>query len=283
MNNIFFALVLISVLFLLLGLIKPKLVIYWGSRKRTKVIFIYGLLLLLSFILFAVTLDEKELESNEQREEEVSIAPCVSITYDISCTGSNSTGVELFKASSPVKVNISYSGNLFRMLEEGGTSGYVLADFDKKEAYLLDTLNRTATKATYTDIEESMQDENMQKMMPYHYRPQLKETSETEIICGYNCRKYKVLKSGFVRAYAKADVWITDKLLLKPMRYDFQTDYKRILNPLPLQLGVDKGTVMKAVVDENDVIVTYKVTSSSTEMPDETLFVVPEDYRKITE
>jgi len=280
MNNLFFVLILLSILAMVIGLIKPGFVIFWGTAKRSKVLLIFGLILVFSFILFAATLDETDLKNESEKTVEVKTAPYASVIYDITCEGKNNTGVELFRAFSPEKVRVCYSDNLFIMNEEGGTLGYVIADFDKKEAFMIDTINKKATKAIYTDVEETMRDENMQKLLPNHYRPKLRETSDKEVILGYNCKKYEVLKSGFIRAYAKAEIWVTEELLLKPMRYDFQTDSKRIMTPLPLQLGVEKGTVMKAVVDENDVVVTFFITSLSLEKPDDALLSIPVGYER---
>ncbi|MCP4049962.1 MAG: hypothetical protein GY730_04570, partial [bacterium] len=56
MNNLFFALLLLSFLGLIIGLLSPKIVILWGIKKtRGQVFLIYGISLVVFFILFGIT------------------------------------------------------------------------------------------------------------------------------------------------------------------------------------------------------------------------------------
>jgi len=283
MNYSLFLLILLLALAIVLGLIKPSIVIYWGAKNRKQVITVYGLAILLTFIFFVLTIDKdsksKDKENDKLKDKTLTMAPYASITYDVSCTGSNKQGVDLFNAFSPLSVSLYYSGDKFRMLEKGGTSGNIIADFNNNKIFFLDSLAKTATKATCTDMEKEMQDVKMRKLMPTFYRAELKETTETLNICGFKCKKYKLLKSGFVKAYAKAVVWATNEIILKPLRFDFQTKNSRILTPLPLQVGIDGGTILKMEVNENNVIVTYTAVSVSKEKPADNLFVLPDKYQ----
>ena len=284
MNYILFLIILLFALVIVLGLIKPSIVIYWGAKTRKQVITVYGLATLLAFVLFVATIDAKETKiinkgNDTLKNKADTVALYGSITYDVSCTGSNKDGVDLFKTFSPVAVSIYYSNDKFRMIEKEGTAGNIIADANNKQILFLDTLAKTATKATCTDMEKAMQDEKMRKLMPSYYRAVLEETPETSTICGIKCKKYKVVKSGFVKAYATAVAWITNDIILKPMRFDFQTKNRRVLTPLPLQLGIDGGTILKTEVNENNVIVTYTAVSVNTDKPSDNLFVLPEKYQ----
>ena len=82
MDNLFLLLFLLSLLALFIGIIKPNLVIRWGEtekRNRKNVLKIYGLVLIVSLILFGVSLppsDSKDLvdastdKDNAVKEEE---------------------------------------------------------------------------------------------------------------------------------------------------------------------------------------------------------------------
>ena len=91
------------------------------------------------------------------------------------------------------------------------------------------------------------------------------------MICGYRCRKYQVVKSGFVRSYASAQVWITCDIFLPQMRLDFQAENRRVLTPLSLQIGVDGGTILRMKVNEDKVVVTYTVTAISGKLAEKPL------------
>ncbi|MGB8954444.1 MAG: thermonuclease family protein [Tumebacillaceae bacterium] len=61
MNNLFLLLFLVCFAALLVGIVKPSLVIRWGtSRTRKKVFSYYGIGLIICFILFGVTSPEKQ-------------------------------------------------------------------------------------------------------------------------------------------------------------------------------------------------------------------------------
>ena len=284
MTNIFIFLILLLAAMIILGLIKPSIVIFWGSKTRKQILALYGSLLLLSFIFLVITVDDKGSKNNSEensmlKKEPVAVTLNGSIIYDVSCTGSNKQGVELFKAFSPVTISIYYTEDKFRMIEKGGMAGNILSDFKNKQFYFLDSISKTAVKVACTDMENAMQEEKMRKSMPAHYRAILEETSETTDVCGLKCKKYKVMKSGFVKAYAKAVVWITNEIVLRQMRFNFETESRQILSPLPLQIGIDGGTILKMEVLENNVEVAYTARSVSKNKPDDKWFVLPADYQ----
>ena len=63
MNNLFMVLILISLFALIIGMVKPNLVLKFideGKRSRKKVLQVFGLMFIASFIMFAVTLPDTE-------------------------------------------------------------------------------------------------------------------------------------------------------------------------------------------------------------------------------
>lgn len=241
-----------------LGLIKPKLTFV---KTRSKVLLYYGSGLIILFILLNV-FNRNALHG--------------SITYNALVEGKDSSLTALTKAFIPEKTVIYFDDKKFRMVETGGQEGNILADFQKKEFYLIDTIEKKMIKASCMDLEEIYKDKRMRQFQPYNYEPELKETSEKAIICGFKCVKYEVVKSGFIRPNAQAEVWITKNIILDQMRYDFQTKIKRFDSPLPLSIGVRFGTILKMIVEENGVVVTYKVESINKGKPEKKLLEIPE-------
>lgn len=73
MENLFLLLFVLSIVALLIGVVKPSLVIKWGSlekRTRKNVLKYYGLSLVASFILFGITMpDEEQLTTTAKTTE----------------------------------------------------------------------------------------------------------------------------------------------------------------------------------------------------------------------
>ena len=72
LDNLFLLLFIISLLALFVGIIKPKLVIKWGSqdkRNRKNVLKYYGISLVASFILFVITVPGEESETATTTEK----------------------------------------------------------------------------------------------------------------------------------------------------------------------------------------------------------------------
>lgn len=69
MENLFLVLFLLSLLGLIVGLVSPKLVIRWGSKRtRGRVVLTHGLALVAFFILFGVTSPTTTNEVEQERE-----------------------------------------------------------------------------------------------------------------------------------------------------------------------------------------------------------------------
>ncbi len=72
MNNLFFLLFLVCLVALLIGIIRPNLVVRWGDtqkRNRKNVFKYYGIGLVVSFILFGMTIDDTENIQEENSSE----------------------------------------------------------------------------------------------------------------------------------------------------------------------------------------------------------------------
>lgn len=79
MNNLFFLVSLLSLLLMIVGIIKPSIVIRWGTKKtRKRVLKVYGIIFIAAFIAFSVTVptdpdqisqENRGLESVEQQEK----------------------------------------------------------------------------------------------------------------------------------------------------------------------------------------------------------------------
>ena len=247
----------VCLLALLAGLIKPSWVLFRGKRARKQVLLIYGSALLVLFVLLAVFMPKDNTPATGKAGKNDAWKQGT-ITWKVDCSGENAAGVKLFKTFSPEKIDLSFTGDTLMLRETGGSAASIFADSGFRRVYFVDSAGITRGKST--DLEKEFNDEKTRKLMPEYYRAVLKETSEDTMICGYRCRKYEVVKSGFVRSYAIAEVWITHEILLPQLRFDFQAENRRVLTPLPLQIGVDGGTVLRMKVNEDKVVVTYTVT-----------------------
>jgi hypothetical protein len=75
MDDLFLAIFLLSILCLFFGMINPRAVIRWGDkeqRTRKKVLMFYGVLMIMSFVLFGLSTDPVELENDAIIDEEQS-------------------------------------------------------------------------------------------------------------------------------------------------------------------------------------------------------------------
>ncbi len=75
MAGLFAIILLIACILLILGLIQPKLALYWGKHKNRKQVgIIYGSLIAVSFIgigIFAPPVEKKELPKEEEKQQVV--------------------------------------------------------------------------------------------------------------------------------------------------------------------------------------------------------------------
>lgn len=77
MSNVFLILILISFPCLVVGIIKPSLVIRWGDpekRNRKKVLATYLGLFVISFIAFGVTASKQDVATQQSQQTEQSQA-----------------------------------------------------------------------------------------------------------------------------------------------------------------------------------------------------------------
>jgi hypothetical protein len=202
------------------------------------------------------------------------------VEYKVTCTGSNTEGVALFKAFSPTSVKIVFGAQGFRLDETGGSDNHVVLNLAKREAYLLDAAAQTAAKLSYYGLDD-VADEQLKAFMPYQFKTDLADTGRTATICGQSCREYTVVKSGFLRAGASAKVWLTDAFTFRPSRYNFETDARRVISPLPLSLPVPKGAILKLEVNEDNVVAVYEAVRLTRSAPPAQLFEPPPDYKLV--
>ncbi len=279
MTKIMVALLLIIIAAFITGLFKPTFVIYWGKRTRKQVLLTYGAAILFVFVSLGFMLPPSESTNNSnssiQQKTEGSIWASGSLQYRVECTGSNESGIKLFKSFSPESIMIYFAGDTFVMQEKGGFDSHIFADSNYKRVFFIK--GNSFSRGHCTNMETEFNNSEMQKLMPHHYRAKLEPTKQDTVICGYPCNKFIVSKSGFVRDYAKAEVWISKEVLLPQLRFDFQSrEFMRTLSPLPLQIGIDNGTILKMRINEDNVIVTYTATEINKKRPNPQAIKLPE-------
>lgn len=156
MDNLFLLLFLVSIVALVVGLIKPELVVRWGNpekKNRKSVLKVYGLAIIAFFILFSITTPssnneevaevETELEENIDNDEEVEEDKLESV----------SLAGEIYK-----KDDISWTEE-FRFIDKEGNEYKVISNDDVPEEYMQDGLiyrvigEKEADKITLKDYE----------------------------------------------------------------------------------------------------------------------------------
>lgn len=194
------------------------------------------------------------------------------VTYTITSRGDSADpDMQMFEAFAPVSQRVIFaSRGRIRFTENGGLNGGsdVIIDRPNDRHYNLNAEDSIARKLVRTDYEE------------YFAPTELEPMQETETIDGYTCRKYRIVSSPFVRRGATGHLWLTDEVLLPKERGDYNHEESgfRALLPLPMVLGITSGTVMKLVVTEQGVEVTYIADLEPGEPADD-LFMIPAGYR----
>jgi hypothetical protein len=268
---IFLFLFLASFILMLIGLIKPSRVLFGAKNpNRKKIWFIYGttevLLVVGIFIVAVVT---------AKSDEKIFYG---SVTYQVSCEGTNQEGVAIFKTFSPERITVYWDKDKFKMVENGGLNYTVVSDLNTNKHFLVNDSLKICYKISCVNLDQQFDSTpDLKKILPYSYKPELEVTSETETICGHKCTKYRILKSGFMRSQAEGWVWLTQEIKLPPSRFDYQNDKQRVLSPLPLQFGFE-GTALKLTINEEGVIVTYLVSKIEEMKTDENWFTLPQTY-----
>ncbi len=124
---------------------------------------------------------------------------------------------------------------------------------------------QTAKNADFDrDTQQNVKDFLAHKKL---YSTDIEKIGDGEVIAGLPTTHYRVVKSGFVREHASAELWIHDAITLTRARWQ-----SKVLNedgtekatlsasPLPLSIPVDTGVILKIVVIENGVNLSYTAT-----------------------
>lgn len=127
MDNLFLLLFLISIVALVVGLIKPELVVRWGSeekKNRKSVLKVYGLAIIAFLILFSITTPSSNDEETAENDEEIEEDKLESV----------SLAGEIYK-----KDDISWTEE-FRFIDKEGNEYRVISNDDVPETYMQDGL-----------------------------------------------------------------------------------------------------------------------------------------------
>ena len=201
-----------------------------------------------------------------------------SFTYRATATGTNKEGVELFQSVAAQQEKVTWGESGYRQEMTGGMHDgkAVVINLSDSSCYLLDEAAKKAAKGFYYSIDEV--DEQVKSFMADKYTYQLTDLQQPDTILGYPAKAYQYSQSGWLKPGAVCTMWITDQLYTRPSRYNMETDWYRIISTLPLNYGISKGVVLKCLVVEDGVEVTYEVTEITPGTPDATLFTLPPGY-----
>ncbi len=177
----------------------------------------------------------------------------------------------------PERVDIWMQDSMFRILEHGGASkGNVVVNLKEDVSWQIDTNEKTIYQGQYANLDDAP--ESIRTTLPDHYRAVLEATGNSEEINGFSCNEYLVTRSGFLSPDAEARVWITKDLLLPSCRFDIETEVNSVSMPLPIQIGVDGGTILRLTYSQSDQTIVYELTDiDDSEVADE-VFTLPTDY-----
>jgi len=200
------------------------------------------------------------------------------LTYSQSAVGGD--GAKLFNAmaAQTIRVAMSTEGG-YRQDEIGGANpGSYLARPKKAPGLRLDHRD-SSSELIGVSFLDNMGPE-MRGLMPLHFTSEMKSTGKKEKILGRECEIFEVSKSAFLRAGAKARLWITRDFDQGMNRHDFQSrdGATRVISPLPLTFPIEKGATLKVEVLEGDTKVTVVATKIDLKKPDAALFAKPADY-----
>ena len=200
------------------------------------------------------------------------------LTYSQSAVGGD--GAKLFKAMAAETVSVAMSDEGgYRQDEIGGANpGSYLARPKKAPGLKLDHRDSSSELIGVSCI-DNMEPE-MRGLMPGHFKSELKATGQKEVILERNCEIFELSKSPFLRAGAKARLWITKDFDQGMNRHDFQSQdgATRVISPLPLTFPIEVGATLKVEVVEGDTTVTVVATKIDLKKPDAALFAKPADY-----
>jgi hypothetical protein len=219
-------------------------------------------LYLLIFFLFSISSLEAFTKPSFEGE----------VVYSCKASGSNTEGVKLFEGFVSPKVTLNWRGSYFRLQEEGGLNqADIIADFSEKKYFLLK--GSKLVKAGCNNLDESPSE--VKAILPYHFKTELKPLQSTDMVSGIKCKNYEILKSAFLKEGATGKLCISEDIQLPLSRYDFHAESTRTIVPLPLNFILDKGSVMKSEIIEDNVKVVCEITSINRKPKDISFFQPP--------
>ena len=198
------------------------------------------------------------------------------VVYEQTATG-DSDGAKAFRGMAAKRIVLHFARDAHRQDEEGGmNAGSYIVRGDKQGALKLDHAKRRTERGGAMDLEQT--DEKVKALMPWHFKTELEATEETDTILGHAVRRYEVKRSAFVRAGAKASLWIAEDVTLPARRYQFEFEFTRAISPVPMSIPVPKGTILKAEIVDQGTPVTITMTALEPGTPDPALFEKPDGY-----
>lgn len=251
---------------------------------RDRFLIILSSVVLASLILFSFSscknsqedISEKKIETPTNTIEKNYPEFQGSMTFTAEATSDIAGDVLIFYDFTAARVDLAFAKNKFRMIEHGGQSnGNILLFSDTKTVYHLDTIDNTAYKGEYSDLDNAS--ELIKSQMPDHYSPTFEDLHQTETISGFLCSKYKILRSGFIRHNTEVTIWATDAFVYPHVRFDIQTDRNKVVVPMPLLIGFRNGAVLKMEIQDADLKVVY-TASNIIQQVDSSLFIIPANY-----
>lgn len=199
------------------------------------------------------------------------------VQYEIEVASSDSDDIRTFYTFSPSSVDIWMGDSTFRMIEHGGVSrGNIIIDLRKTTAYQIDTLQGKVYRGAYSDFNNASED--LQRLMPDHYKPLLQSTGKEKTINGLKCTEYQVIRSGFTRPEANTKVWVSTDIQLPSCRFDVETSMNRVTSPLPMYMGVQEGSVVELIYQVDNMEVKYTLNIISEDPIPASFFEPPVEY-----
>lgn len=265
-----------AIVLLVAGLINPSFALFGIKNKtRGKVVLIYLPLSVIFFFSLAF------FSNGEENTPKTDTAPNIdkyftgTIEYQATANGSNQDGANLFKSFSASVFTIVLNDSMYAQIENSGLNlGKTILDRRTLKGYFIDGLTGLTDSIKAVDIDKL--DEVSRKFAPGFYNLELKETGKKDTICGYPVQEFKILKGGSIREYAEATIWITNYFNIQPSRFMFENENKKFPSPVPLFVGIEKGSILKMDVTENNIHVIYLATKIDSMPPQKDIFVVPE-------
>ncbi len=201
------------------------------------------------------------------------------ITYTSSFISDDSTIMQTIGTFTPEKTEVYFAQDKFRLIEYGGAShGNILLFLKRQEAWQIDTSMHIAYLCEFSDFDNPGED--LMDMMPDHFAPTLEITNETESIMGIDCKKYKVIRSGFIPSGDQAEIWVTDQFKFPPSRFDFLSEVNSVIVPFPLYIGYSSGAIMRMKLTNKNYSASFEITEMDKAISDQSIFSIPEGYQK---